>query len=163
MPKSSKRFSVRFPIEMKTQFLVSCLIAMLLSSSAWADEPELWVRQLSNGTYEAVLSLNSFICVQVNAASSVQVDAFEILIESPTTEQFPCVHRPPIVYYELTAAIGELVPGNYTVTWNQPGNFSWSTTFLVKGPAAIPSSSIWSLALLILGLLVLTPRAFRFQ
>ncbi|MBT8353796.1 MAG: hypothetical protein KJO60_04680 [Desulfofustis sp.] len=143
-----------------TYFLTSLLIVLSFGSQALADDSVLSVRQLPDQTYEAVLSLDSTICVQVNPASSVQVVGSEILIESPSSEQLPCIFIPPIVYYEVTALIGELAPGNYTVTWSQPGAFSWSISYLVRSASPIPSSSLWSLLLLIVGVLVFVRQSF---
>ncbi len=145
----------------KTSLFVLSVAAMLLTNLSFADDDELTLRLLSSRNYEVVLSLNSTMCVQVNPASSVQVDGFNILVVSPTREQFPCIFVPPITYYEMTAPVGELAPGEYSVTWDQPDNFSWSTTYIVKEPGAIPSSSTWSLILLGLGVLVVAGLALR--
>jgi len=147
----------------KTLFFVLSVITLLLSNPTFAGDEELTLRLLPNGSYEAVLSLNSSICVQVNPASSVQVDGFNILVVSPTRAQLPCIFIPPITYYEMTALVGELAPGKYSVTWDQPENFSWSTTYIVKGPGAIPSSSTWSLILLVLGVFVVAGLTFRLK
>lgn len=114
---------------MKALVNVCALIALFISISAYADDSVLTVRQLpGTQNYEAVLSLDSSVCVQVNQDSSVTVAGSEVTIVSPWIEQLPCIFIPPITYYEITAFIGYLAPGNYTVTWSQPEAFSWSTS-----------------------------------
>lgn len=139
--------------------LILCLTVFSIAANAGSDY--LSVRQLPDGKYEAVLSLNSKICVQVNPASSVQINGSEILIVSPPKEQLPCIFVPPITYYEETAYIGDLARGNYTVTWSQEGAFSWSTSFAADRASAIPSNSLWSLLMLIFSVLAVAMLVIR--
>jgi hypothetical protein len=141
-------------------FLISFFSVLCVSSFAQSDSDYLTVRQMPGSqAYEAVLTLDNSVCVQVNAVSSVQIVGSEVLIESQWNEQLPCIAIPPIITYEKTAYIGDLAPGRYTVTWNQEENFSWSTSLFVPGP--IPSSSPWALLLLILGILAIVHPVVR--
>ena len=129
------------------------LFSPFLSTLSHADSDYLSVRPVTVGSgYEAVLSLDTSMCIQVNEVSSVQVTGFEILIESEWSEPIPCAFFPEVHPYEKTARIGELNPGSYTVTWSQEGLFSWSTLFSTSTP--LPSTSTWALLLLIFALLV---------
>ena len=129
------------------------LISPFLSSLSHAAPGTLSVRPVTlGGGYEAVLSLETKMCIEVNTVSSVQITGFEVLIESEWSEQHPCTFFPGNHPYERIAHIGELAPGRYTVTWNQEGNFSWNTTFSTAAP--LPSGSTWSLLFLVFALLV---------
>lgn len=113
---------------MKTLVKAFTLTALFIGSTASADELVLTVRHATNTQdYEAVLSHDGSVCVQISPASSVQVRDSGVIIESPLLEQLPCILVPPITPVEVTAYIGELAPGNYTVTWSQPEAFSLST------------------------------------
>lgn len=154
---------------MKIRPLLFCsvIFVMFFSSYTQAD-PEryvLTVRQLPNDEYEAVVSYNDdwYCFLAVTPASSVEINGFEIIIKSPLSDQpIYCLGPvPPINYFEETAYIGDLAPGNYTVTWDQPEAFSLSTSFEVDGYSPIPSSSLWSLLLLGLGVLVVANSTLR--
>jgi hypothetical protein len=147
----------------KTLFFALFFVFLFISNLSIADDEELTIRHLPNGNYEAVLSLNTGMCIQVNPASSVQVVGSEVLVESPSSVQIPCVFFPQIFYYEMTALIGELAPGQYHVTWTQPDNFSWSTSYDVRPPSKIPTSSLWSLLLLVLGVVAVAFSAIRYK
>lgn len=134
--------------------IISFLFLLCASSLAQDDSEYLSVRQLPNSeTYEAVLSLDSTVCVQVNPETSVTVVGSEVTVESPWIEQFPCIFIPPVVYYEITAYIGYLALGEYTVTWTQTDTFSWSTLAVISELGAILVNSPWALLLLVLGVL----------
>ena len=141
---------------MNVKLIAAISFFFLLSTTSFAqdDSEYLSVRQLPNSeSYEAVLSLDSTVCVQVNPETSVTVVGSEVTIESPWIEQFPCIFIPPVVYYEITAYIGYLAPGKYTVTWSQPEAFSWSTLAVISETGAIPVNALWALLLLTLGVL----------
>lgn len=141
------------PMMVRVALFAFLLISAFLSPLSYADPDYLSVRKVDfDGGYEAVLSLDTSLCIQVNTVSSVQITGFEVLIESEWSEPIPCVFFPEIIPYEKTAYIGELAPGRYTVTWNQAGNFSFSTSF--STPTPIPATSTWSLLLLIFAFLV---------
>ena len=136
----------------------SLILLFLFGPVAVAGEYQLTTRQLPNGEYEAVINYDTdiFCFVTVSPASSVEIVGFEVLIESPEHAIPPiCIEPiPPIQYYEEVAHIGSLDPGQYTVYWTQPRAFTLSTTLRV-GDARIPSSSAWSISVIILSILAI--------
>jgi len=154
---------------MNVKWLVMVSLLFALSFSAFAqtasDSYILTVRQLPNSEYEAVINYdNSGHCfVIVTPASSVEVIGSNITIQSPEAENpVYCIGPvPPIIEYEETALIGELPPGNYTVTWVQSQAFSLSTQLDADGYSPIPSTSAWALILLILGVLAVALTTLR--
>jgi len=149
--------------------LISLLGAFLISGLAHATSHVLTVRQLPNSAYEAVINYDSsdFCDPTVNSASSIQIVGFEVLIESPPLNAITCITPvPPTIFYEKTANIGVLAAGNYTVSWVQPESFSLTTPFIASGsasqaPSAIPSSSPWSILLLVLCVLAVAHMTTR--
>lgn len=141
--------------------VLSCLF-LLCTSSVAQDGSEnyvLTVRKLPNAEYEAVISYDTdvFCFLAVTPAASVEVIGSEVRIVSPVSDKpiYCFTPPPPYYYFEETALIGDLAPGNYTVTWVQPEAFSLSTPLGVglSGESSIPSNSTWALFLLILGIL----------
>lgn len=127
---------------------------------------ELTVRELSYNEYEAVITYDQWVCrADVNPASSVQFIEFDIYIESAPLGPVACVGPLPPEYVEVTAYIGVLSPGSYTVHWEQPGTFSLSADLVVhdvlEEPLAIPSSSLWALIALALGIITTTYTVLR--
>lgn len=63
--------------------IISLFFVLLVSSIAQANSDYLYVRQLpSSQAYETVLTLDSSVCVQVNAVSPVQIAGSDVFIES---------------------------------------------------------------------------------
>src|SRR5665811_140217 len=89
---------------------------------------------LPDHTFEAVLSLNTKQCIDVKPVELVEVIDSDILVESTPWEMPPCIGTPipPFFDYEKTAYIGELAPGQYTITWNQTGSFTMSASVTVS-------------------------------
>lgn len=112
----------------------SLLTLLFFSFPAYSDSEYLSIRPLPDHTFEAVLSLNTRQCITVKPVESVEVVDSEILVESTPFEPLPCVGllRGTTVDYEVTAYIGELAPGQYTVTWNQTGSFTMSASVTVS-------------------------------
>jgi len=151
---------------MKTRLLLFCSVFFIVffSSTAQASSHVLTVRQLPGGEYEAVVTYNNqdYCFFNVYPPSSIQVIEYDVFITAPGPEIITCIGKaPPMIQYEQTAIIGELAHGKYTVTWNQDRSFSLTTTFEAEGYSSIPSSSLWSLLLLALG--VLTIAHFRLR
>lgn len=148
----------------KLLIVISFLFALSISSMSRAEDLSyLSVRHVTaSQDYEAVLSLDNTVCLQVSDVSSVQVVGSDILIESQQMDQLPCIFIPPIVAYEKTAFIGSLAPGQYTVVWSQPGAFSFSTSFdASQNLNRIPANSPWALLLLVFGVLVFARFSIR--
>jgi hypothetical protein len=156
---------------MSVKFLVIFSLLFLLCTNSFAQiEPDqfaLSVRQLPSGEYEAVMIYGTdvFCFLAVTPASSVEIVGSEVTIKSPESDEpiYCITPPPPYQFFEETALIGELGPGNYTVSWIQPEAFSLSIPLRVgvPGDSPIPSNSTWALALLILGVLAVahfTPR-----
>lgn len=151
---------------MKIRPLLFCSVffVMFFSSFAQAKSHVLTVRQLPNGEYEAVITYDQWECrSDVNPAASIQYAGSNVYIKSPPLGLVGCVTPPPAEYIEVTTNIGHLAPKNYIIYWEQPGTFSLSTRLNASGYSPIPSSSLWSLLLLSLGILmvvhfVLKPR-----
>lgn len=149
MASISRHFlSLRFGAALFIFFAVFCATA-----AADTGQLVLSVRYSSNlQGYEAVLTYDDSTCVIVNDAISVEViDYEEVLIESPWSEQLPCIVIPPISTYEKTAFIGHLEPGPYKVTWTQPDNFTRSIEFIA--PGIVPIDAPWALLVLTFGVL----------
>lgn len=144
---------------MNVKLIAVCTFLGLLfvSSIVQAGSYQLTVRHQPSGNYEALISYDTdvFCFVPVNPASSVQINGFDIVIQSPEyTGQILCITpSPPIQYYEETTDLGALPPGNYNISWDQPQAFSLSTSVSLPLPNRIPSNSTWALVLLILGIM----------
>jgi len=125
----------------KLAYLMVFIASFFSSLPAHADDYVLTVRQLPNAEYEAVITYdNTIYCfTDVNEPSSVEVIGAEVNIESPGNPVAPCIDPvPPIIVYEQTADIGALVPGSYTVSWNQPDAFSLSIPLTVEEGPNVP-------------------------
>jgi len=114
--------------------LASIPLLICFSFPAHSESEYLSIRPTPDRAFEAVLSLNTGVCIDVQPVEPVDVTGSDILIESTPTDPLPCIGTPvpPIVYYEKTAYIGELAPGQYTVTWNQTGNFNLTASVTVS-------------------------------
>jgi len=110
-------------------------LLVCLAFPAHSQSEYLSIRPTPDQAFEAVLSLNTGLCIVVQPVESVEVTGSEILIESKPYEMPPCIGTipPPTYDYERTAYIGELSPGQYTVTWNQAGSFNLSASVTVSG------------------------------
>jgi hypothetical protein len=134
---------------------------MFFSSFAHAESSYLTVRHLDSQDYEAVLTIDVRICVEVGDVVSVDVSDLNVRIESAWREQVPCIIVPPVNSHEVTAYIGPLAPGEFIVTWDQPEAISQSIIYEVDGHSPIPSSSFWSLLLLTLGVVAVGRLALK--
>lgn len=133
-------------------------ITLLLSPSIQAQTFELSARQQPSAEYVAIIGYSrSCWGISVTEAESVEIIGNKISITSPSFKPGPCpAAPPPPVYVEAVASIGVLEAGEYTLSWDQPGDFALSTVFTVpEGPfvpcvgcenlsqATYPESGIW--------------------
>lgn len=133
-------------------------ILLLVSPSLHADDFSLSARQLPSAEYEAFIGYtHDCVGLEVTNPESVEITGNDIFIKEDSPGLPPCgIVPPPPVPAEAGVIIGFLEPGDYTLTWEQTGDFTLTEEFTVpEGPfvpctdcyllqqAPLPESGLW--------------------
>ena len=121
---------------MKSIYSLSLCLLAVVPTKLGATNEELFVRVDGNGYYEAVVAgLRDNICgpfpVSPNRIER-EGSEFRFRVEGLVWCASIRPITPPIAV-SVSAALGYLAPGAYSVTWEQAGDFTRSVSFVVPG------------------------------
>ena len=154
-------------MRLKSTFCIAA-VALLFSFSpnAAAVDEQLSVRFAGGGQVQAVASgwIDHQCPVVIYPPQEITRTGMHFLLESPDIFPPPCDGPvdPPLPY-EVTANLGVLEPGNYTLTWRQGQQWEDTIAFGVAPirAAQVPATGWLAGFALALSLLALALRGFR--